>query len=320
MLNYIWAGLIILSLFFAVRSDLEDERRNRFRNGLPFPLRIELDGPYHPEASILTGTAVISGSHFAAFYGEPVAERELRYPVRLLRLGGQTEIRLLVGPSAPGPWEVARTMHNPRTQDEIRGRLRRLRLFGDRELEAEAVWNPVRFVKVRAVAQAALDLADTAVEVALGLIWVMALWLGLLRIAESGGIIRLLVRGVEPLLRPLFPNLPRGHPALGAIALNITANILGLGNAATPMGIKAMEELQKLNPRPEVATHAMCMFLAINTSSVQLLPPATLVALMGLGIGELMLPITLATLCSTLVGIAAAWTFARLKPWRDEHI
>lgn len=118
--------------------------------------------------------------------------------------------------------------------------------------------------------------ANEAVKVCLDLIGLMTLWLGLLEIARQAGLIRILARLLRPLTVLLFPGVPPNHPALGAIIMNISANILGLGNAATPFGLKAMEELQKLNPQKETATDAMCTFLAANTSCITLVP-ATIV-------------------------------------------
>jgi spore maturation protein A len=173
---------------------------------------------------------------------------------------------------------------------------------------------PVRWVKIRAITDAAFDMAKTAVTLSIGLIGAMALWLGLMRIAEMSGLLGHMTRVVQPLMRRLFPDIPENHPAFGAITMNLAANVLGLGNAATPLGIKAMEELQKLNNGSETASRAMCMFLAINTSSVQLLPPVTLVALMGSGVAPLMISITLATFFSTIAAVSAAWFFGRKEP------
>ena len=125
------------------------------------------------------------------------------------------------------------------------------------------------------------------------------------QVAESSGLIIIFVRLVPPLLRWLFPQIPRDHPALGSIGLNLAANVLGLGNAATPLGIKAMQQLQTLNDKKHQASDAMCMFLALNTSSVQLLPPVTLIALMGTQVSTLIVPIILATLTSTIAAIIA---------------
>ncbi|HEX3014883.1 MAG TPA: nucleoside recognition domain-containing protein [Desulfobacteria bacterium] len=131
--------------------------------------------------------------------------------------------------------------------------------------------------KIESVTTAAMSAAQLGVEVAIGLIGVMSLWLGIMRLAEEAGMVRGLARLVEPLTHRLFPSIPRNHPALGAIILNISANILGLGNAATPFGLKAMEEMQKLNPDKETASNAMCTFLALNTSAITLIP-ATIIA------------------------------------------
>ena len=121
---------------------------------------------------------------------------------------------------------------------------------------------------IDAVTQAAIDMAKTAVEIAIGLIGIMALWLGTMKIAEESGLIRIIARAIRPITIRLFPDVPEDHPAIGSIILNMAANLLGLGNAATPLGLKAMEELQDLNPEKETATNAMCTFLAINTSSI----------------------------------------------------
>ena len=123
----------------------------------------------------------------------------------------------------------------------------------------------------------------------------LALFLGCSRSPSRPGIIYALVKLVRPVLRPLFPEMPPDHPALGMIALNLTANVFGLGNAATPFGIKAMEELQKLNPIEDTATNSMVMLLAINTASVQLVPPVLLLALLGLQINQLIFPIIITT-------------------------
>ena len=158
---------------------------------------------------------------------------------------------------------------------------------------------------IEAVTQAAIDMAKVSVEIAIGLIGIMALWLGIMKIAEESGLIRIIARGLKPITLRLFPDVPADHPAIGSIVLNMSANILGLGNAATPLGLKAMEELQELNPHKETASNAMVMFLAINTSSVQLILPATVVALMGATASEIFITTILATLCSTIAAIAA---------------
>ena len=176
---------------------------------------------------------------------------------------------------------------------------------------------------IDAVTQAAIDMAKTAVEIAIGLIGIMALWLGTMKIAEESGLIRIIARAIRPITIRLFPDVPEDHPAIGSIILNMAANLLGLGNAATPLGLKAMEELQDLNPEKETATNAMCTFLAINTSSVQLILPATVVALMGAAANQIFITTILATGLSTIAAIIAVRFLEKLKrfemPNRNGH-
>ena len=166
---------------------------------------------------------------------------------------------------------------------------------------------------IDAVTQAAIDMAKTAVEIAIGLIGIMALWLGTMKIAEESGLIRIIARAIRPITIRLFQEVPEDHPAIGSIILNMAANLLGLGNAATPLGLKAMEELQELNPEKDTATNAMCTFLAINTSSVQLILPATVVALMGAAANQIFITTILATGLSTIAAIIAVRFLEKLK-------
>ena len=169
---------------------------------------------------------------------------------------------------------------------------------------------------IDAVTEAAISMSKTAVEIAIGLIGIMALWLGTMKIAEESGLIRILSKAIRPITIRLFPDVPENHPAIGSIVLNMAANILGLGNAATPMGLKAMEELQELNPDKETATNAMCTFLAINTSSVQLILPATVVALMGAAANQIFITTILATGMSTVAAIFAVKFLEKLNRFK----
>jgi spore maturation protein SpmA len=171
---------------------------------------------------------------------------------------------------------------------------------------------------MEALTQAVIESAAGSVELALGLIGVMTLFLGLVKVAEAGGLLSVLARLIRPLMVRLFPDVPSNHPAMGAMILNISANALGLGNAATPFGIRAMQELDKLNSRPGTATDAMVLFLAINTSNVTLLPSGIIALRAAGGSGDPagILPTTLfATSCSTLVAIAAALFYRRFFPF-----
>ncbi|MCS7091264.1 MAG: nucleoside recognition domain-containing protein [Verrucomicrobiota bacterium] len=164
----------------------------------------------------------------------------------------------------------------------------------------------------------ALELARVAVmEVALPLVGLLALWLGILRLAERAGLIRALAALLQPLMRRLFPDVPAGDPALGAMIMNMAANMLGLGNAATPLGLRAMQELARLNPNPGTASNAMCTFLAINTGSLQLIPVTAISVLAAHQAREptaIVGTALVATFCSALTAVTAARLLERL-PW-----
>ncbi len=159
---------------------------------------------------------------------------------------------------------------------------------------------------------ATFDMAKTAFEISLGLTGVMCLWLGIMRIGEQGGAVEVLGRVFGPLLRRLFPGIPDGHPAQTCIVMNMAANMLGLDNAATPLGLKAMREMQELNPAKDTASNDMIMFLVINTSAVTIIPVTIFTYRAQLGAADptdIFLPILIATFCSTMAGliVTAAW-------------
>ncbi len=165
-----------------------------------------------------------------------------------------------------------------------------------------------------ALGLAMIDAAKGSVTLAIGLVGVMALFLGLMKVAEAGGLLAIIAKTVRPLMVRLFPDVPADHPAMGAMIMNISANVLGLGNAATPFGIRAMQELDRLNPQKGTATNAMVMFLAINTSSVTLLPTGVIALRASAGSDDPagILPTTLfATICSTTVAIIAVKLYQR---------
>lgn len=164
------------------------------------------------------------------------------------------------------------------------------------------------------------DMARAAVmDIALPLSAIMTIWLGVMRLAEKSGLIFLLARALRPILRALFPDVPADHPAMGSMVMNIAANMLGLGNAATPLGLRAMMELQKLNPDPATATNAMCTFLTINTASIQLIP-VTAIGILAIAGGKNPTAIVgtsfLATIVSQITGLTAVKTFEKLKMFR----
>ena len=180
---------------------------------------------------------------------------------------------------------------------------------------AIAGWND----RFKEVTDGAFDGAKTAVTIALGLIGIMALWLGVMRLAERAGLVQRIARILRPVMTRLFPDVPPEHPAMGSMLMNMAANMLGLGNAATPLGLRAMRDLERLNPHPGTATNAMCTFLAVNTSSVQLIPATAIAILAAAGstkptaiIGTALL----ATLCAASVAIISVKLLEKLPVFR----
>jgi len=175
--------------------------------------------------------------------------------------------------------------------------------------------------RMDALQQKALESAGDAVKLVIGLVGVMAFFLGLMRVARDGGLLLAVARALEPLMRRLFPDVPRDHPAMGAMIMNLASNVLGLGNAATPFGLKAMTELDRLNPRPGVASDAMVLFLAINATSVAILPLGTIAVRAAAGStspASILVPTLIATTTSTAVAVATHFLLRRRRRFRIE--
>ena len=167
-----------------------------------------------------------------------------------------------------------------------------------------------------AIVNSTFDTSRTAFEISLGLTGVLSLWLGIMKIGERGGVVNVLARALSPVFTRLFPDIPKGHPVTGSIFMNVAANMLGLDNAATPLGLKAMEQLQELNPKKDTATNPMIMFLVLNTSGLTLIPVSIMVYRAQMGAAQptdIFVPILLATFCSTLAGIVVTSAYQRIN-------
>ena len=312
MLNYIWGGLIGFSFLFAIVSDFRDLAADPYRNGQPVALEIRFPEGY--TASARTLPVVVRFEDFAGTYGVEAAAPG-PFEGTLVQTQDGREVRFAEDVALPAPLSTIREFTSRRDND-LRGPLDLGTVRNDSTASATVRFAAVRFTKMQSIAQAAFDMAETAVTLALGLIGVMALWMGLIQIAEKAGMLDIVVRVTQPVLKKLFPEIPEGHPAFAMIVLNLSANMLGLSNAATPLGIKAMESLQELNPEPDTATDSMVMLLAMNTASVQLVPPVLLVAIMGLQINQLIFAILIVTGISLAVAIASAKLLGRRKKYR----
>lgn len=192
---------------------------------------------------------------------------------------------------------------------------------------AAALWQTVQgdWGAFARLIEALFGAAQTGFEVALGLTGMMSLWLGFMRVGERAGVVAWLARAVNPLLRQLMPGVPAGHAAQGAVTLNVSANLLGLDNAATPLGLKAMQELQSLNAHPRIATDAQIVFIALNTAGLTLIPTSVIAlrqtvalqqGLAGFNAADIFLPTLLVTASSLLAALLALAVVQRLPLWR----
>lgn len=172
---------------------------------------------------------------------------------------------------------------------------------------------------VQAVTDAAIQSAKTAVDLSIGMIGMMSMWLGIMKIAEKSGMINKISALLRPILVRLFPDVPANHPAMASIVMNISANLLGLGDAATPLGLKAMQELQTLNRTKDTATDSMCTFLAINTSSITIIPATVIAYRVAAGSQnptQIIAPTIMSTIIATTVAIIAVKTYSKLPKYR----
>jgi spore maturation protein A len=322
VLNYIWLSLLLIGILVAVGNDWRDLSTDKYRNGAELPALLILDEP--PAGELTAGRTYQSTLEFApgdlAGLAEPVpADPVLQRAAFTPGPAGSGPVVLTADAATPALWqEMAKALR----KETVSGTLRLEGPVGGGRARAILTLDPVKFVHLNAVTNDGfIRYAKTAVELAIGLIGVMALWLGVMKIAEQSGLVAKIAAAVRPVTTRLFPDVPPDHPAMGAMIMNISANMLGLANAATPLGLKAMEELNKLNTKLGTATDAMCTFLVINTSSVQLIP-ATVIALRASAGSanptEIIGPVIFATTVNTVVGIITVKLLARLPFFRRQ--
>ncbi len=320
MLNYIWIGLIAIGILTAVGVDVRNEFVNPYRNDVTLEATFVPEKSPGPLRSAWEGKLVIPADAFARFYGLGAPPAPAGAPVRQpVTLGADLRtVSLAVTDSTPALWkEMSRAAVS---HDRLNGTVA-LAAWGPDSSSAQLRFTlePIRYVRLRAVTQAAFDYAGLAVTIALGLIGIMAMWLGVMKVAEEAGILRVVARMLAPLMRLLFPDVPPDHPAASAMIMNIAANMLGLSNAATPLGLKAMEELNRLNPKAGTATNAMCTFLAINTGGLILIPATALAVRAAAGSANPGIIIGTSIVgagCATVAGVLAAKILERLPHFR----
>ncbi len=308
MLNYVWLGLLVLGIGTALVTDISNQSSDKYRNNEPFEAEIILDRaldtartkPYN--ARILVDKSV-----FTSFYSEKT-DSSVLLPASLTLIPGKHSGALVINVdnSAPKIWQQMAKASGD--ENDLTGTIT-YRTEENNRLKARVILEGVSFLKLKDITNAVLDYAGTAVNIALGLIGIMALWLGVMKVAEEAGLISLIARWLRPVMKRLFPDVPDDHPAMGSMIMNISANMLGLGNAATPFGLKAMEELDKLNPDKGTATNSMVTFLAINTAGLTLIPATAIAVRAAAGSSDPAIIIgtsIFGAACATTAGITAA--------------
>lgn len=316
MLNYIWTALIFLGLAAAISYDISDSITNKYRNDESLLVRIKSKEKVSENINKqLDVSIIVDKEKFNSFYGESIKE-DFDFSAKLTFTGKNNEsaIYFIVDENQPGIWQTMAGINGE--ENDLTGAVTLLSGIEENEIVASMRLEEISFIKLRDVTNAAISYAETSVKIALGLIGIMALWLGVMKIAEEAGVITYIARGLRPVTQKLFPDVPHDHPAMGSMIMNISATFLGLGNAATPFGIKAMEDLNTLNPNKGTATNAMCTFLVINTASFALMPTTAIAlrAASGSSNPALIIGTTMfGSFCATIVGITVAKLFEKFS-------
>jgi spore maturation protein A len=324
MLNYIWLSLIVIGIIVAITSDIGDISTDKFRNGTEYSTTILFDEPVEKFSSDqkYPATLKISRTDFNKFYSIDEQNDFTQKAVLSFSSSNTGVLNILINEQTPQLWNQL-AQSQKKDGSKIQGNFKLIKISPN-AYKATIVFDPVKFTKLNSVTNDGIvRYAKTAVELAIGLIGIMALWLGVMKIAEASGLITKIAVFLKPITTRLFPDVPPDHPAMGAMIMNISANILGLANAATPLGLKAMEELNKLNRKLGTATDAMCTFLVINTSNVQLIPATVIAIRAAAGSGnptEIIGPVIVATTVSTIVGVVTVKSLSKLKIFRRQML
>ena len=321
MLNYVWLGLLILGIAAAVTTDVIDQSNNKYRNGDPFNVTVKFDREYDATKSGVYDATIISGPQtFSKFYH--VEQSDSIFQKARITTNVEDNVARLymkIDDSTPEIWKEMAGVSGK--TDDLLGNVKITNVTGATTAKASLTFEEITFRMMKEVTNSALDYAGIAVDIAIGLIGIMALWLGVMKVAEEAGLIKIIARVVRPITKFLFPDVPHDHPAMGSMIMNISANMLGLGNAATPFGLKAMEELEELNPDKGTATNTMCTFLAVNTAGLTLIPVTAIAIRAAAGSSNPAIIIGTSIFgasCATVVGITAAKIFEKFPIKKGE--
>ena len=321
MLNYVWLALLILGIGAAVTTDIINQSENKFKNGEPLTAVIHLNEPFQQNREKSYRASVeINSADFNSQYNTNI-KNNLIFPAKISvnKIENKESIFFAVNKSFPEIWQEMAAASGEK--DDLTGNLKISGFINDTTASSQIILEKVSFLKLKDVTNSALDNASTAVTISLGLIGIMALWLGVMKVADKAGLIAIIANWLKPVTKRLFPDVPSDHPAMGSMIMNISANMLGLGNAATPFGLKAMEELDELNPDKGTATNSMVTFLAINTAGMTLIPATAIAVRAAAGSSEPAIIIgtsLFGSFCATVAGITAAKTLEKFPVKKGE--
>lgn len=308
MLNYVWLGLILLGFVSALYTDVSDISSNRFKNNQELDCLVIIEGNLSPKSNI---RLKISANDFSKFYNFEIREDLVVNGKINAKLSDNSfNISIPANNTFPKIWQEIASSSGK--DNSISGKLKLLNQIDEKTFSAVYILSDIQFLAFKKITNEAIKIAGVAVEIALGLIGIMAMWLGVMKVAEDAGLIKKIASFIKPLTKRIFPEIPPDHPAIGSMVMNISANMLGLGNAATPFGLKAMEELNSLNPNKGTATNSMITFLAINTAGLTLIPATAIAvrAASGSSNPTIIIGTTMfAAFCSTLTGLLVANIF-----------
>ena len=321
MLNYIWLALLFLGIGAALTTDIVNQSQDKYRNDKPIPVTIIVkSGSLNGSGNKIEGDLKISRENFNSFYNESI-KTDLNYPVTLTLTDNKNKANIYFKVDKDSPEILKEIASASGDKDDITGVVNYNSTASDSIISGNAILEEVKFLKLKDVTNSALDYAGIAVNISLGLIGIMALWLGIMKVAEDAGLIKIIANLLKPITKRLFPDVPVDHPAMGSMIMNISANMLGLGNAATPFGLKAMEELEEINPEKGTATNAMCTFLAINTAGMTLIPATAIAVRAAAGSSEPAIIIgtsLFGSACATIAGVTAAKLFEKFPIKKGE--
>jgi spore maturation protein A len=326
MLNYIWLGLIVIGVTIAIAIDVSDISTNKYCNNQPLTVQVNFkSAPDLASKDYQECEISFTRQTFNEFYRlDRTTSDTLRQSAQIKFAGDKRKslIKIAMNGTTPAFWKEM-SKNQGKLADHLTGSID-LASMNNTSLTAQTsiILDPIKFVKMNKVTNdGAIKYAQIAVELAIGLIGIMALWLGLMKIAEAAGLIAMVARALRPITTRLFPDVPPDHPAMGAMIMNISANMLGLGNAATPLGLKAMEELNKLSKKAGTATNAMATFLVINTSNIQLIPATVIAIRAAAGSSsptEIIGPVIAATAINLIVGVSTCKILERLPMFKKQ--